>query len=441
MQNFSNPKALHPAITWVFVPFLIIFLILLTFRATGQAVGTDQIWINEFHYNNNGNTNGGDSNEFVEIAVSNALAANPTELAKYELVIFASGGEDLRAADANSGKGLPLDQSSALYSMAETYHSLGDSDVNGNTGFHYCDNSGLAGYNLFRKNIPNLPDLGAAFGIIYDDTDVVQLLSYDRAFKIKNDAAAGAAMGMSTTLIVNGMGNALTESSAAGTGNTATNSIGLSGTGDSYDDFTWAGGIASTATPCAVNGGQQSSAVLPVEFLDFTATTTRGGIKLNWTTARELNNSGFYVERRTGNQEPYEQLTWVDGMGTVETPTNYAWLDRDVQPAQIYYYRLRQIDTDGTTDLSKTIAARTEGAELAANLTPNPAVDVVTVSLPGLNEAAQLEIFSVDGRHLRTHSLDGDETQLSVANLDNGMYSLRITTAQTTLTQQLVVRR
>ena len=407
--------------------------------ATAQVVGTDEIWINEFHYNNNNNTNGGDSNEFIELAVSNALANNATELAKYELVVYASGGDDLRASDALSGKGLPLDQSSALYSMGETYHSLAVPSGTGNDGFQRCGNE-LAGFTLFRKNLPDLPDLGAGFGIVYDDTDVVQLLSYDRAFKIENDATAGAAMGLSTTLIVDNLGNPIVESSAAVLGNTATNSIGLTGTGDRYDDFTWAGGIISTATPCAVNASQ-SSAALPVELLSFTGVATHAGIQLDWTTTRELNNSGFSVERRTGDAERFEPVVWMPGNGTVETPTDYAHLDRRVAPAQLYYYRLRQVDHDGTEAVGPTIAVRTEGAALTAEVTPNPATDVVTISLPGLTEAAQLEIFAVDGRHLRTQSLDGDQTQLSVTDLDHGLYNLRITTAQTTLTQPLVVRR
>jgi hypothetical protein len=95
--------------------------------------------------------------------------------------------------------------------------------------------------------------------------------------------------------------------------------------------------------------------VLPVELASFTASVVGNGVELNWTTATETNNYGFEVQRST-DQKNFQRLGFVAGNGTTTAQHSYKFADRDLT-AGTYYYRLKQIDTDGTFSLSEFIRA------------------------------------------------------------------------------------
>ncbi len=86
--------------------------------------------------------------------------------------------------------------------------------------------------------------------------------------------------------------------------------------------------------------------VVPVELVSFTAERTEFGVELNWETATETNNSGFNIERsRDGEQ--YNQIGFVNGKGTITEPSIYGYIDNNIEVGK-YYYRLKQIDYDGS---------------------------------------------------------------------------------------------
>nr|MCU0404038.1 hypothetical protein [Chitinophagaceae bacterium] len=92
------------------------------------------------------------------------------------------------------------------------------------------------------------------------------------------------------------------------------------------------------------------NAPLPVELHSFTANAGTRTVRLNWTTASEINNSGFEIQKqflRSGNQySEWEIVSFVTGKGTKSTPTNYSYDDRKINSGK-YHYRLRQIDFNG----------------------------------------------------------------------------------------------
>lgn len=95
--------------------------------------------------------------------------------------------------------------------------------------------------------------------------------------------------------------------------------------------------------------------VLPVELAAFTVSVIGNGVELNWTTASETNNYGFEVQRST-NQKDFQRVGFVAGNGTTTAQHAYKFADRDLA-AGTYYYRLRQIDTDGTVTFSDVVRA------------------------------------------------------------------------------------
>jgi len=94
--------------------------------------------------------------------------------------------------------------------------------------------------------------------------------------------------------------------------------------------------------------------VVPVELTSFTAdVTNQGNVVLNWSTATETNNQKFDIERRTTNGE-YNKIGAVTGAGTTTEPQFYSFTDNTVSNGK-YYYRLKQIDFDGTYEYLKEI--------------------------------------------------------------------------------------
>ncbi len=92
---------------------------------------------------------------------------------------------------------------------------------------------------------------------------------------------------------------------------------------------------------------------IPVELTSFTALVNESDITLNWMTATEINNSGFYVERRNGI-ESWNNLGFIEGHGTTTEKQSYNFVDKNLVSG-IYYYRLKQIDNDGSFEYSNVI--------------------------------------------------------------------------------------
>jgi hypothetical protein len=105
---------------------------------------------------------------------------------------------------------------------------------------------------------------------------------------------------------------------------------------------------------------------LPVQIASFVAhMNPSGGVRLDWRTLTEINNYGFFVERKT-----YEQQSWstisdlIPGHGTTNEPHDYRFDDRTAFLPAVYFYRLRQLDLDGTVHYTEPISIRVGTTEV-----------------------------------------------------------------------------
>ena len=96
------------------------------------------------------------------------------------------------------------------------------------------------------------------------------------------------------------------------------------------------------------NGG-----VIPVELNSFTASANGKEVILNWSTATELNNQGFVVQRKFGDNS-FKTIGSVKGHGTTTSPNNYTYIDK-LLTAGKYLYRLKQIDFGGKYEYSQEV--------------------------------------------------------------------------------------
>ena len=95
------------------------------------------------------------------------------------------------------------------------------------------------------------------------------------------------------------------------------------------------------------NGG------VPVELTSFTATSNGKEVILNWSTATELNNQGFEIERSEDNIS-FNTIGFVPGFGTTTEPKSYSYSDQSVNSGT-NYYRLKQVDYDGSYEYSDVV--------------------------------------------------------------------------------------
>lgn len=93
--------------------------------------------------------------------------------------------------------------------------------------------------------------------------------------------------------------------------------------------------------------------VVPVELTSFTATAQDQQVTLNWSTATELNNNGFEIQRSLNNSD-FVTVGYVKGKGTTTNNTDYVYVDRNLAQGN-YSYRLKQIDFNGQYEYSEVI--------------------------------------------------------------------------------------
>ncbi len=93
---------------------------------------------------------------------------------------------------------------------------------------------------------------------------------------------------------------------------------------------------------------------LPVELKSFTASVSKSDVLLDWSTATEINNQGFEIQRSKAENE-YEKIGYVPGHGTTTEIQTYSYTDSKITSGN-YTYRLKQIDFNGTFEYSDAVA-------------------------------------------------------------------------------------
>ncbi|MGY6561552.1 MAG: T9SS type A sorting domain-containing protein [Luteibaculaceae bacterium] len=161
---------------------------------------------------------------------------------------------------------------------------------------------------------------------------------------------------------------------------------------------------------------------LPVTWLFFNGRTIEESIQLNWATASEINNAFFEIERSNTGLD-YEVIGNVNGMGTTSSTTHYNFIDRNPLPG-LNYYRLRQVDFDGTFEFSNIIVLRASGSTDNLKIFPNPASQFITIDR-GDTKIGELVIFDASGRRVYAQIFGDPIVKLDVNFLKPGFYTLQ----------------
>ncbi|WBA40928.1 right-handed parallel beta-helix repeat-containing protein [Hymenobacter canadensis] len=157
---------------------------------------------------------------------------------------------------------------------------------------------------------------------------------------------------------------------------------------------------------------------LPVTLTSFRAACAAGGVLVSWQTATELNNAGFEVQRSLDGTQ-FRPIAFVAGTGTSSSGRSYS-LTTDATAPSTAYYRLHQLDTDGTASFSPVEVVVCEApATSRLVLTPNPARQAVEV----LGGIGTVQLLDLTGRVLRQQAVEAGS--LNLQGLAPGMYVVR----------------
>lgn len=166
-----------------------------------------------------------------------------------------------------------------------------------------------------------------------------------------------------------------------------------------------------------------SVSTLPVELMDLRAMPEGDAVRLDWATATELNNDRFVVQRSANGLE-FADVGVVDGAGTTTVTSFYAWRDEDPLPGTSYY-RLVQVDLDGTTDPSPVVAVTFTPSQ-ALVVFPNPTTDgVITIhDAPGTDR--EVMVYDSSMRLVRSARLADGDPVLHLGDLPDGTYFILV---------------
>ena len=193
------------------------------------------------------------------------------------------------------------------------------------------------------------------------------------------------------------------------------------------------------------------AASIPVELTSFTGSIIDGNVLLNWTTATELNNSGFEVQK--GNHTStslsmteWESIGFVQGKGTSTEAHNYSFVDENPAEGK-YFYRLKQIDFDGSFEYSNVIEVINNmilDFTLEQNF-PNPFNPTTKLSWQSpISSHQTLIIYDVIGNEVTTlvdefRQASKYELNFDASGLSSGIYFYKLSAGKFVETKKMIL--
>jgi hypothetical protein len=195
-------------------------------------------------------------------------------------------------------------------------------------------------------------------------------------------------------------------------------------TGDDFDTFYYkAGGYNNTGAPLSrqkglyFKGFAYNASALSLNDASFSATVNNGQVLLNWSTSNDLNSKYFVVER-SEDAKTFEGIAAVDRNNT----GNYTTIDAAVKNTTVVYYRIKQVDNNGSTSFSKVLAVRLKVAETTMSVFPNPFVERLSIAYASTIKAnATIRIVNLNGVAVTSKSVVVNKAvnNIQIDNLQN----------------------
>ena len=192
----------------------------------------------------------------------------------------------------------------------------------------------------------------------------------------------------------------------------------------------------------------QNVSVIPVELTSFTASVNNeGDVILKWSTATEVNNQKFEIERKSESGR-YTTIGSLDGHGTTTETQEYSYIDNNVGSGT-FFYRLKQIDFGGHYEYSNEVEIEVTGPltfSLEQNY-PNPfnPSTKIKYSVPE-DGNVKLSVYNLVGEEVSVLvdervNTGFYEVSFNAANLPSGTYFYRLQTGNSIQTKKMVLMK
>jgi hypothetical protein len=187
-----------------------------------------------------------------------------------------------------------------------------------------------------------------------------------------------------------------------------------------------------------------STIILPIELADFKANCKGNKIEVSWETASERNNEAFILER-SSNAVDFTKIARISGAGNSIETLRYTYTD-DKPNQGNNYYRLQQVDSDGTYSYSEIIVAKCNTMDIGklnVDAYPNPFSNELTIALSNFDgQRTTIEVFDMLGKTIATKTIENPgnyyETSLNLDGFPKAAYSVRISANGATINKLVI---
>jgi hypothetical protein len=186
--------------------------------------------------------------------------------------------------------------------------------------------------------------------------------------------------------------------------------------------------------------------IIPVELSSFSVETGINYVTLKWSTATEINNKGFDLERLSVSK--WENIGFVAGFGTTTEPKSYLFKDNNVSSGT-YSYRLKQIDFDGSFNYSNIIQVSVHTPlhfSLSQNY-PNPFNPATKIKFSVPEDGnAKITVYNSIGQRIaqlinRFVKAGSYEINFDASDLPSGVYIYQLQTGSFMDTKKMILLR
>ena len=210
-----------------------------------------------------------------------------------------------------------------------------------------------------------------------------------------------------------------------------------------FSNFVFFGGNADGFSFTVLNQSNCPNITpLPIELLSVTAEKNKSIVDVKWSTASELNNAYFTVERSQDGFN-FEFVAKVPGAGRSTTLKKY--VAQDEKPYQgVSYYRLKQTDYDGKFKYSKIIVVDFLNADLGLRIYPNPTNAWTTIEFleqlfPPLTDVSLTNVY---GQQMELNQIiSKNQIKVDLSPLPSGIYFIGITLGEKTIERKVVLQK
>ena len=196
-------------------------------------------------------------------------------------------------------------------------------------------------------------------------------------------------------------------------------------------------GLVSSYSPYAFGATDDGINPLPVELVGFTGRQDGNSIVLEWTTLSEKDNDYFEIERSVDG-ENFVTLGRVAGAGNSTAKIDYNFVDNEPVQGRAYY-RLSQVDYDGTRSFADRLVSvvYTAGSDISLTIVPNPTRGQFNVRITGATDGIA-KLLTQSGRLMQVVEIYSSDESIDISDFPNGIYILQYQTGENVVHERII---